>query len=296
MITRRTFIKKTSAGLFLSAVPYSTNALSNIKKYQLTAKKTVHSFEKNSKNTDLWLFNNNCPGPLITAKKNDIIEITFNNFLDQPSTVHWHGIRNINSMDGVPILSQPLVEPGESFIYRFPVKDEGTFWYHAHNKAWEQVTRGLYGPLIVSNNGQFMEQNDILILADDWLLNEDLQMDVSSLGNLHDWSHAGRQGNRLSVNGFFNPKIEISRSGQARLRFLNTANARILKFMLSDDIFFQVIAVDGSPCNPFKTNSIALGPGQRVDILVDDTAKLKYLKEVSTKEDIIAARFELKKK
>lgn len=295
MITRRTFIKNTGAGLFLTAVPFSANSQNRVKKFELTAKKAVHSFEKNGKNTGLWLFNNNCPGPLITAKKNDIIEITFNNFLDQPSTVHWHGIRNINSMDGVPILSQPLVEPGESFVYRFPVKDEGTFWYHAHNKAWEQVTHGLYGPLIVSDNGQFIEKNDILILADDWFLNEDLQIDVSSLGNLHDWSHAGRYGNRLSINGFFNPKIEILNSGQVRLRFLNTANARILKFMLNDDIVFQVIAVDGSPCNPFKTNRVALGPGQRVDILVDDTSKLKHLKEVSTKNDIIAARFELKK-
>ena len=83
-------------------------------------------------------------------------------------------------MDSVPVLSQPLVEPGESFVYRFPVKDAGTFWYHAHNKAWEQVTRGLYGPFIVSDHDQLNEKNDILVLADDWLLNENLQMDVSS--------------------------------------------------------------------------------------------------------------------
>tara|TARA_A100001035_G_scaffold110684_1_gene86825 strand:- start:499 stop:1584 length:1086 start_codon:yes stop_codon:yes gene_type:complete len=197
-------------------------------------------------------------------------------------------------MDGVPVLSQPLVEPGESFVYRFPVKDEGTFWYHAHNKAWEQVTRGLYGPLIVSDNDQLKEKNDILVLADDWLLNEDLQMDVSSLGNLHDWSHAGRYGNRLTINGVFKPNIEVFSSGQARLRFLNTANARVLKFMLNDDIYFRVIATDGSPCNPFKTNKVVLGPGQRIDILVDETSKLKHLKEVSTGNELVAATFEPK--
>ena len=63
------------------------------------------------------------------------------------------------------------------------------------------------------------EKNDIIILADDWFLNENQQLDVSSLGNLHDWSHAGRYGNRLSINGFFRPKIDIFNSGQARLRF-----------------------------------------------------------------------------
>ena len=271
MISRRKFIQNTGAGLFLTAIPNTTNAIYSIKKFELTAKKSKYSFEKNQNKTDLWLFNNNCPGPLITANKNDVIEIIFNNQLDEPSAVHWHGIRNINSMDGVPVLSQPLVEPGESFVYRFPVKDAGTFWYHAHNKAWEQVTRGLYGPLIVSDNDQLNEKNDILVLADDWLLNENLQMDVSSLGNLHDWSHAGRYGNRLTINGVFKPNIEVFSSGQARLRFLNTANARVLKFMLNDDIYFRVIATDGSPCNPFKTNKVVLGPGQRIDILIDET-------------------------
>ena len=160
MISRRTFIQNTGAGLFLTAIPNTTNAINNIKKYELTAKKSKYSFEKNQNKTDLWLFNNNCPGPLITANKNDVIEIIFNNQLDEPSAVHWHGIRNINSMDGVPVLSQPLVEPGESFVYRFPVKDAGTFWYHAHNKAWEQVTRGLYGPLIVSDNDQLNKKKE----------------------------------------------------------------------------------------------------------------------------------------
>ena len=73
--------------------------LNNIKKYELTAKSQNIAFEKNQNKTDLWLFNNNCPGPLITANKNDVIEIIFNNQLDEPSAVHWHGIRNINSMD-----------------------------------------------------------------------------------------------------------------------------------------------------------------------------------------------------
>ena len=58
-------------------------------------------------------------------------------------------------------------------------------------------------------------------------------------------------------------------SGQARLRFFNSANARVLKFMLYQDIYFRVIAADGSPCNPFKTNKVVLGPGQRIDILID---------------------------
>ena len=93
---------------------------------------------------------------------------------------------------------------------------------------------------------------------------------------------------------FLNLILRCFSSGQARLRFLNTANARVLKFMLNDDIYFRVIAADGSPCNPFKTNKVVLGPGQRIDILIDETSKLKHLKEVSTGNEILAATFELK--
>ena len=78
MISRRKFIQNTGAGLFLTAIPNNTNAVNSIKKFELTAKKSKYSFEKNQNKTDLWLFNNNCPGPLITANKNDVIEIIFN--------------------------------------------------------------------------------------------------------------------------------------------------------------------------------------------------------------------------
>ena len=64
--------------------------------------------------------------------------------------------------------------------------------------------------------------------------------------------------------------------------------------MLNDDIYFRVIAADGSPCNPFKTNKVVLGPGQRIDILIDETSKLQHLKEVSTGNELTAATFELK--
>ena len=75
-------------------------------------------------------------------------------------------------MDGVPDLTQAAVEPGERYRYRFPLNDAGTFWYHAHNRAWEQVARGLYGPLIVWDLTETPGEHDVLVIADDWLINE----------------------------------------------------------------------------------------------------------------------------
>ena len=89
------------------------------------------------------------------------------NQLDQPTTVHWHGVRNINAMDGVPGLTQDGIAPGDNFTYRFPLRNAGTFWYHAHNSAWEQVARGLYGPLIVYEDGVISSHGDIALLVND---------------------------------------------------------------------------------------------------------------------------------
>ena len=108
------------------------------------------------------------------------------NRLDHPKTVNWHGVRNINTLDGVPGLTQDAVTLGDSFTYRLPLRDAGTFWYHALNNAWEQVARGLYGALIVYEDGEISSQGDIALLVDDWRLDEIDQIHTASLGSLHD--------------------------------------------------------------------------------------------------------------
>ena len=71
------------------------------------------------------------------------------NALPRPTTIHWHGIRIDNAMDGVPGMTQATVPPGGEFLYDFAVPDAGTYWYHPHDRSYEQVARGLAGALIV---------------------------------------------------------------------------------------------------------------------------------------------------
>src|SRR3546814_15939843 len=71
------------------------------------------------------------------------------NLLEEETTVHWHGVRVPNAMDGVPHLTQRPISPGETFLYEFEAPDAGTFWYHPQQRSFEQVGRGLYGALIV---------------------------------------------------------------------------------------------------------------------------------------------------
>ena len=119
------------------------------KTYQITAKAGDRLFYQGAEKSKPWLYIQSSPGLQISAAKGEVLEVTFVNQLDKPTMVHWHGVRNINAMDGVPVLTQDGIAPGDNFTYRFPLRNAGTFWYHAHNSAWEQVARGLYGPLIV---------------------------------------------------------------------------------------------------------------------------------------------------
>ena len=87
------------------------------------------------------------PGPLIQARVGDTLRVIFDNDLDEETTIHWHGLRIDDAMDGVPAVQDP-VQPGEQFTYEFVVPDSGTFWYHPHVRANEQVERGLQGSMI----------------------------------------------------------------------------------------------------------------------------------------------------
>jgi len=290
---RRTFIKTSMRAAamtaMMSAVPLPSMA-SGVRRYAITAAPTAqHLGPMDRPATDLWLYGGTSPGPMIEARRGEELEVEFLNRLDVPTTMHWHGIRNLNEMDGVPDLTQAAVEPGESFTYRFPLKDAGSFWYHAHNKGWEQLARGLYGPLIVREAGETIGPRDVTLVADDWRLDEDYQLHEDSFGSLMDWSHQGRLGNWLTVNGATDPEIAVA-SGQVRLRLINAANARTLAFRLGNGAPMRIVALDGSPCTAFEVDTVRIAPAQRVDLVVTFEAGLSALEEVSTGEAIGAAR------
>lgn len=118
---------------------------------------------------DVWAYNEQVPGPTIRARQGDTIRVHFRNELPQPTTVHWHGIRLPNEMDGVPGVTQPSIAPGESFVYEFLARDPGTFWYHPHVRGSEQLGRGLYGLLIIEE-AELPPVREIVWVLDDWRL------------------------------------------------------------------------------------------------------------------------------
>src|SRR4051812_25940032 len=99
--------------------------------------------------TDVWCYSGSLPGPEIRVRQGARVRISLDNQLAEDTTVHWHGIRVPNAMDGVPDLTQPPIAPGGSFMYEFAVPDAGTYWYHPHDHSSEQVGRGLAGAFII---------------------------------------------------------------------------------------------------------------------------------------------------
>src|SRR5215468_7115142 len=110
-------------------------------------------------------FSGAVPWPVIRVRRGDEVKVRLVNDLDEPTALHWHGVRVPNAMDGgVPLTGQP-VAPGASFDYRFRVPDAGTFWYRAAPRAQQQ--RGLYGALIVAEPAPpAVDQDHLLMFGD----------------------------------------------------------------------------------------------------------------------------------
>lgn len=220
--------------------------------------------------TEVWAFNGQVPGPVIRARQNERLAIAVTNTLAEPTTVHWHGLRVPVGMDGVPYLSQPPIEPGETFLYDLELKDAGTFWYHPHINSSEQVGRGLYGALIVEEVAAPEVDRELLWVLDDWRL--DREAAIQPFGNMHDASHNGRIGNSATINGAM-PETETVRTGERlRLRLINAANARSFGLDFRD-LDPWIVALDGQPVTPHRLGgrSLALGAGMRADLIIDMT-------------------------
>lgn len=275
MLTRRLFLIG-SAGAMTAALPVDFSTATEQSDYQLIPKTSEASLlEQPDTKTKVWAYNATVPGPIIRVKKGVEVSIEVTNMLEQPTSVHWHGIRIDNAMDGVSNLTQEPIQPGESFVYKFTPPDAGTYWYHPHNRTWEQLARGLYGALIVDDDSLSDDfDRDYTIIADDWRLQEDGLIHEASIGSLRDWSHAGRLGNVLTLNGKPYENLDVVSGERVRLRFINTANARILRFAI-DGHEPWLVALDGQPISPIKLsqNGIKLAPAQRADLVVDITGE-----------------------
>ena len=217
-------------------------------------------------------FNGASPGPEIRVAEGGRVAVAFENGTRQPSAIHWHGIHIDNAMDGVPGLTQDAVPPGAAFEYDFLAPYPGTYWYHAHHRSWEQVAKGLYGPLIVDERDPPEIDRDITVVLDDWRLTPEGKLHPG-FGNRHDFSHAGRLGNY--GRAFFS-RDRVRMGDRIRLRLINAATARTFRVRIGGGAG-AVVAQDGMPlARPEPVGEPVLAPAQRTDIVLDVTGPVTF--------------------
>ena len=149
--------------------------------------------------------NGSIPGPIVRLKEGKDAVIHVTNELDEDTSIHWHGILLPAEMDGVPGVSFPGIKPGQTFTYRYPVKQSGTYWYHSHSGVQEQS--GHYGPLIIdpAEPEPFEYDREYVVMLSDWTF-EDPKKVFLKLKKMSDYYNFQRR----TVGDFFS---DISEKG-----------------------------------------------------------------------------------
>lgn len=221
--------------------------------------------------TSVWAYNGQVPGPVLRVAQGDVLRVRATNDLAEPTTIHWHGLRIPNAMDGVPGVTQrPIAAAGGTFDYAFACPDAGTFWYHPHLRGHVQVAMGLHGVLIVDEPEKPAVDRDVLWVLDDWRLTREGQVSAADFGAMFDASHAGRIGNTVTINGTLPDRVALAAGERLRLRLVNVANARVFALRF-DGHAPWVVAHDGMPCAPYqpRRGRVVLGPGMRADLVLE---------------------------
>ena len=118
------------------------------KEFHLVAEPVVREIAPGMK-ANLWGYNGQSPGPTIEAVEGDKVRIFVTNKLPEHTSIHWHGQRLPNGMDGVGGLTQPHIKPGQTFVYEFQLQRSGTFMYHPHSDEMVQIAMGMMGFFVV---------------------------------------------------------------------------------------------------------------------------------------------------
>jgi len=218
----------------------------------------------------MYGFNGQHPGPLIDVPKGASIVVRFRNGIDQPSSVHWHGVRLNNRFDGAVGVTQEAVPPGGTFTYvvRFP--DAGIYWYHPHVREDVQQDLGLYGNMIVRPpapdyygpvNREAVLMLDDLLVGDDGLTPHGAESPTHAL--------MGRFGNVQLVNGEPGYSLGVSRGEVVRFYLTNVSNARLYNVSFPG-ARMKVVAGDvGKFEREEWVNSVVLAPAERYVVDVE---------------------------
>jgi suppressor of ftsI len=217
----------------------------------------------------MYGFNGQYPGPLLRVSQGTEIVVDFSNALDQPTTVHWHGVRLDNRFDGVPELTQQAVSPGGRFLYHLRFPDAGIYWYHPHVREDTQQDLGLYGNILVrSPRADYFSaaHHEEVLMLDDLLHGDDGLVPFGREATTH--ALMGRFGNVFLVNGEPRYDLAVRRGEVVRFLLTNASNTRTFNISFSGARMKLV----GSDLGNFEreawVESVVLAPAERYIVAV----------------------------
>lgn len=258
--------------------------------------------------------NGQIPGPALTFTEGDTAAVYVHNMMHMETAIHWHGVFLPNQMDGVPYLTQMPIKAHSTYLYKFPIIQNGTYWYHSHSMLQEQS--GLYGALI------FNKKNEpsipaIPVVLSDWT---DMNPDEVNryLHNANDWfaiqkrttqsyAEAIKKGylktkitnewkrmnamdvsdvyyNNFLTNGkIINEQSQFKAGDKVKLRIVN-GGASTYFWLTYSGSKITVVANDGNDVQPVEVDRLLISPSETYDLIVTIPENKSY-EFLSTAED-----------
>ena len=229
------------------------------KEFHLTAAITPWEVEP-GKVVDAWTYNGMVPAPAIRVEVGDKVRVVLDNQLPMGTDIHWHGVKVPNNMDGVAPLTQPLIEPGETFVYEFTTREPMIAMYHAHAHGHMQIPNGLFGtftigdvPLPVGQTFSGIEIPEDLVVA------QEIPMVLNDAGVIG-----------LSLNGKSFPATEPLTGKVGDWVVVHYYNEGLQIHPMHQHQFPQLVyAKDGIPLDsPYWVDTLNVAPGERYSILM----------------------------
>ncbi|MBX5133140.1 multicopper oxidase family protein [Rhizobium lentis] len=232
----------------------------------LMAVKTEAMLTEAGPTRDIMSWGHDGMPPALRMTKGRPYAARLKNRLDEPTTIHWHGLRIDNRMDGVPFVTQPYIYTGDSFDYAFTPPDAGTYWYHPHCNTLTQMGHGMTGMLVVEDPADPEFDAEVLLNLRDWRLGGDGQFIAPF--RPRDAAKSGTYGTVRTANWRQEPQYDAPAGGLVRLRIAITDVTRIFSLKMAG-ANATVIAIDGNPVpKRFPLDLLQIGPGQRLDLAV----------------------------
>lgn len=214
--------------------------------------------------SELWTYSAQ-PFQAHRIRHGDRVRATLVNTIAEHTSIHWHGVRVPNDMDGVQYVTQKPVEPGERFVYEFTPPDTGTFFFHPHCNESGQVGHGLAGVLIVEGDESEPYDGEFVLISKDWRLNPDgsfLPFETKAGA-----AKAGTFGTVRTVNGQRRFTAKAPAAADIRLRLLNLDSTRTMEVGVEGGPG-AIIAIDGNPVPPLALDTWRIGAAGRIDLVV----------------------------